>query len=83
MKVLDEAKAAIAKREADGREADIVLRRTAAMCSAYLGREITVREVIVFNLIQKLARLKGEVDITDSVVDLAGYAALLGKLEEF
>jgi len=49
--------------------------RIAALWSAYLDHEVTVADVAVLNVLQKIARLHHSPTHYDSWVDVAGYAA--------
>lgn len=48
--------------------------RTAALFSAYLGFTITPEQVCFLNILQKIARGMNTIT-TDTLVDIAGYAA--------
>lgn len=58
--------------------------RTAQMWSAFLGLQITPRQVCMMNILQKCAR-DAHVPIHDTLVDIAGYArnAQLCTKEEY
>ncbi len=49
--------------------------RIAALWSAYLDHEVTVADVAILNVLQKIARLHHSPTHYDSWVDVAGYAA--------
>ena len=49
--------------------------RIAQLWSAYLGHEVTVADVAVLNVLQKIARLHHSPKHYDSWVDVAGCAA--------
>ena len=51
-----------------------------AMLGDKLAGEISAADVAMMMCCLKLARLKATPDHTDSAVDLAGYAALLGEV---
>lgn len=51
--------------------------RTAAMWSAYLGVEVTARDVCMLNILQKVSRDRAR-PIEDNPVDIAGYAENAG-----
>jgi hypothetical protein len=47
--------------------------RTAALWSAYLGREVSAHDVCMLNVLQKVSRAAHSVSY-DTVLDIAGYA---------
>lgn len=55
--------------------------RTAALWSAYLGIEITPRQVCALNILQKISRDVNR-PVPDNPVDIAGYAENMGILAE-
>lgn len=57
-------------------------KRTAGMWSAYLGAEITTRDVALMMTMLKISRLKATPDHRDSLVDLVGYAICHSRLDE-
>lgn len=58
------------------------LARIARMWSAYLGRDITPRDVAAMMALLKLARLAHDKGNRDSWRDLAGYAVLGAVVDE-
>lgn len=60
-----------AKTHGDAQE---TMERTAALWSAYLGRELSPAQVAVCNLLQKLARSRNY--DKDHYVDVIGYALI-------
>lgn len=55
-------------------DAQETMQRTAALWSAYLGRDLTPAQVAVCNLLQKLARSRNY--DRDHYVDVIGYALI-------
>lgn len=56
--------------------------RTAGMWSAYLGRDVTMRDVALMMAMLKMSRLKATPGHRDSLVDLIGYSICYERLEE-
>lgn len=80
--VLDEAAAIVegARRDSYGTPAENH-GRTAALWSAYLGVEITARQVCLMNILQKISR-DAHRPHRDGLVDIAGYALNAELVEE-
>jgi len=82
--ILTNASNAVAEREANYGSPESNFATTAALWSAVLGdklaEEISAADVAMMMCCVKLARLRATPDHTDSAVDLAGYAALLGEI---
>lgn len=55
-------------------------KRTAAMWSAILGVEVTPQKAILCMIAVKLSRLTNDVHKFDSIVDVAGYAECLSRV---
>lgn len=55
--------------------------RTAALWSAYLGIEISARQVCFLNILQKISRDAHRRHF-DNIVDIAGYAANAADCED-
>lgn len=80
VKLLAEASSVFAEREvAYGKAADN-WRDVAAAWSLIIGAEITPSEAIRMMLTLKLLRMKKSPDHHDSIVDIAGYAAVLASV---
>jgi hypothetical protein len=75
--LLDEAKQIITgeRQDAYGSPEDS-FSLIGSLWSAYLGREITPREVADMMILFKVARLKGQKPTRDTYCDIAGYAAI-------
>lgn len=58
------------------------LNQIARLWSAYLDTEITAHEVCDMMILLKLARLQNNPEHRDSLVDVAGYAALKERIQE-
>lgn len=58
------------------------LNQIARLWSAYLDTEITAHEVCDMMMLLKLARLQNNPEHRDSLVDIAGYAALKERIQE-
>lgn len=58
------------------------LKQIARLWSAYLDTEITAHEVCDMMILLKLARLQNNPEHRDSLVDIAGYAALKERIQE-
>ena len=82
--ILAAANDAVADRENSYGSPESNLGNTAALWNIMLGDkltgEISAADVAMMMCCVKLARLKATPDHTDSAVDLAGYAALLGEI---
>ena len=79
--VLDEAKRLVyGNRNADYGHPYDDYKRTAAMWSALFGTEITPQQAILGMIAVKLSRLANDHTKRDSVVDVAGYAECLSRV---
>lgn len=58
------------------------LKQIARLWSAYLDTEITAHEVCDMMILLKIARLQNNPEHRDSLVDVAGYAALKERIQE-
>lgn len=58
------------------------LKQIARLWSAYLDTEITAHEVCDMMILLKIARLQNNPEHRDSLVDIAGYAALKERIQE-
>lgn len=58
------------------------LNQIARLWSAYLDTEITAHEVCDMMILLKIARLQNNPEHRDSLVDVAGYAALKERIQE-
>ena len=58
------------------------MQRTAAMWSPVLGIEVTRHQVAICLMLLKIARLVETPDHADSVIDIAGYAAVLRECQD-
>lgn len=58
------------------------LNQIARLWSAYLAAEITAHKVCDMMILLKLARLQNSPEHRDSLVDIAGYAALKERIQE-
>lgn len=57
--------------------------RIAKLWNAYLGSDVVVsKDVAIMMALLKIARIKGGNGDEDSFVDLAGYAACAGEIDE-
>lgn len=74
-KVLANADAALKERGADYGPVDESAARIADLWTTWLGKLISGSDVMMMLLLMKVARLAESKDHTDSVVDIAGYAA--------
>lgn len=52
----------------------------ACLWNAYLGEQLTPRDVAMLMLLLKIARTDSSPDHIDNYIDIAGYAALAGGL---
>lgn len=74
-RLLDQAKAIVGgSRHAVYGDPQLTHQRTAEMWSAFLGIEITARQVCYMNILQKCSR-EAHWSQEDNSVDIAGYAA--------
>jgi hypothetical protein len=82
--ILTNASNAVAERQSDYGSPESNFATTAALWNVMLGDKlagkISAADVAIMMCCLKLARLKATPDHTDSAVDLAGYAALLGEI---
>tara|TARA_R110000787_G_scaffold62072_2_gene140474 strand:+ start:553 stop:819 length:267 start_codon:yes stop_codon:yes gene_type:complete len=82
--ILTSAYKAVADRETEYGTAVSNFQTIADLWTTILGDKIsapiTIEEVAMLMCCVKLARLKYSPDHTDSAIDLAGYAALLGEI---
>jgi hypothetical protein len=78
--VLRQAAATIADRQRTYGDAADLMDAVARRWSATLGRPVTSAEVVLCLIDLKLARLAHNPRHADSIVDVAGYAALLGEI---
>ena len=78
--ILQAARAVIAEREASYGDAAQAFERIARRWSVTLGVEVTPQQAVLCMLDLKLARLSHDPAHKDSMVDVAGYAALLAKV---
>lgn len=58
------------------------LNQIARLWSAYLDTKITAHEVCDMMILLKIARLQNNPEHRDSLVDIAGYAALKERIQE-
>lgn len=81
MSILEEALAAVngPRQEAYGNAFDNWT-RTAALMSPVVGEDLTAEKAILLMVQVKVARLLQTPDHHDSIVDLAGYAAVYEKV---
>lgn len=81
--LLAEAQNICAQRQLTYGPPEVNHRRTAALWSAYLGVEITPRQVCMLNVLQKVSRDR-HAAARDNLLDIAGYVANidLGGLDE-
>lgn len=56
--------------------------RIADMWSAYLDKDVTARDVAVMMILLKVARISSGHQSDDNWVDIAGYSACGGEIEE-
>ena len=81
MTVLEEAIQAFTgpRAEAYG-SPEVNFKNIADLATCLVGREITPRECVLILIAVKLGRLVNTPDHRDSIVDLAGYAAVLARV---
>lgn len=82
MSILDEAKKAVEARGQIYGSAAPNMARTAALWSAILQKPVTADDVALCLIALKIARLLETPGHRDSIVDIAGYAAVLGALHD-
>lgn len=81
--ILDEAKGIVMKdRNSTYGNPEDNFRQIAALWSAYKGVHFTSMDVALMNSLIKVARLAKSPEHHDSVVDIAGYAACAGDIQE-
>ena len=73
--ILDAARDAIAGRQEIYGAPENSFAGIAALWSAYLGQHVAPLDVALMMALLKIARAKGTPGHTDSLVDIAGYAA--------
>ena len=79
--ILDNARACVCGgREMDYGTPEDNFARIAALWEAYTGHKYSPMDVAVMMGLLKIARIKTGNGITDSFIDLAGYAACAGEL---
>ncbi|MEG9884439.1 MAG: DUF6378 domain-containing protein [Hyphomicrobiales bacterium] len=78
--ILSAARSVIAERGATYGDAAALFAQVARRWSATLGREVTAEQAVLCMIDLKLARLAHDPAHKDSMVDVAGYAALLADL---
>ena len=82
--ILEEAKAIIyGDREETYGHPDANMTIIANLWGAYLSSPVTVNDVCVMMILLKSARLKNSPEHRDSLVDLAGYAALMERVQDY
>lgn len=77
---LDAARQAVADRGLNYGRPEDNFAKTAALWSAFLGRDIKATDVPIMLALLKVARLANDPTHGDSAVDLAGYAACLAEV---
>lgn len=55
---------------------------TGGLWSAYLGLEVTPEDVCFMNILQKISRTVAGKVLTDTLVDIAGYARNIEMMQE-
>lgn len=82
MNILDKANEIIyGDREQTYGEPSRNLDTIAELWSTYLDQGITAQDVCNMMILLKVARLKNTPDHEDSIIDIAGYAALKERIE--
>lgn len=82
--ILAEAQSVIyGDREKTYGRPDKNLRLIASMWGTYLNTIVTVDDVCMMMVLMKVARLKNSPDHRDSQVDIAGYAALMERVQDY
>jgi hypothetical protein len=83
MSILEEAKEIIyGDREKTYGHPAKNLNNIADYWSIYLGKEISAQDVATMMVLLKIARLMNQPDHRDSLVDSAGYLALIERIKE-
>lgn len=83
VRILDEAKRVVTKdRNADYGDPEDNFRQIAALWAAYKQVPFTSADVAIMSALIKVARLAKTPGHHDSCVDIAGYAACLGDIQE-
>ena len=80
--ILDKAKETLAKRGESYGEAHESLDRAAGMWSCILGVDVEAHQVAACMIAMKLSRLHNDPAHFDSIMDIAGYAALWSECVE-
>ena len=80
-KLLREVVSVLIHRRKQYGSASALFDRVARRWSVTLGRPVTPAQVVLCMIDLKLARLAGNPRHRDSVIDVAGYAALLGEVD--
>jgi len=78
--MLQRAARIVARRRRAYGPAAASMRKVAARWSVTLGRTVTPAEVVLCLIDLKLARLGHDPKHRDSIIDVAGYAAVLGEV---
>ena len=68
------------ERQKDYGSPEQAFKRIANLWGAYLGRELTAKDVSILMMLLKIARLMQNSEHADSWVDIAGYAACGGSI---
>ena len=78
--VLDKAREAIESHTNYG-DPETNHYRIAKLWNAYAGTTLGARDVMIMMILVKISRLIQTPDHKDSMIDIAGYAALLGEVD--
>lgn len=63
-------------------DASVLHRRIALMWGAYLGEDVSAKDVMAMMALLKIARTAGGAGAVDNWVDACGYAALAAEQED-
>lgn len=81
--ILDTAAALVSgDRQATYGDAEEMHQSIADLWTAYAGVELTAVDVAAMMVLMKVARSKGPRKHTDNWIDICGYAALAGEMED-
>ena len=82
MTILDRAAEIVDNREQQYGSPKANLHRIAALWSTVLGHEVSARQVALCMIMLKVARVTTGTLTADSLVDIAGYARCIERLED-
>lgn len=80
--ILDSAKTIVTGREQQHGDVESSFARIAQMWAAYLDRRITAQDVCAMMILLKAARIASGHQNDDNWVDIAGYAACGGGMDD-